>query len=286
MYVRDAQGNWNLEAKLLPSDGAADDKFGFGVSLDGDTALIGASGHDAQGADAGAAYVFLRTGTTWTEQAKLLASDGAAGDSFGTEAVSIEGDTAVIGAIYDDDSGGDSGSAYVFVRNGTVWSEQAKLLASDGAAVDFFGRYVDISGDTALIGAMRDDDLGSSSGSAYVFVRTGTVWSEQAKLLASDGAANDVFGLDLALDGDTAVVGASQHDFLGNDSGAAYVFVRNGTLWSEQAKLLASDGMAEQAFGRGVAIEGNRVLIGAPEITAASPAWSWFSVPVYSGRPG
>ncbi len=270
VYVRDAQGNWNQQAKLIPGDGAAGDLFGFGVSLDGDTALIGAGNHDASGTDAGSAYVFVRTGTTWSEQAKLLASDGAADDFFGSENVSIQGDTAVVGAIGDDDAGSASGSAYVFVRNGTAWSQEAKLLASDGAATDFFGRYVAISGETALVGAMRDDDLGNSSGSAYVFVRNGTAWSQEAKLLASDGAADDTFGLDLALDGNTAVVGASQHDSLGNDSGAAYVFVRNGTLWSEQAKLLASDGMAEQAFGRGVAIEGNRVLIGAPEITAAS----------------
>jgi len=271
VYVRDAQGNWNMEDKLVPGDGAADDLFGFGVSLDGNTALIGAGQHDALGTDAGAAYVFVRTGTTWSEQAKLLPSDGAAGDTFGSEAVSIQGDTAVVGAIGDDDSGSASGSAYVFVRSGTVWSQEAKLLASDGAATDFFGRYVDISGETVLVGAMRDDDLGSSSGSAYVFVRSGVVWNEQAKLLASDGAADDVFGLDLAIDGDTAVIGASAHDALGNDSGAAYVFVRNGTIWSEQAKLLASDGTAEQAFGRGVAIDGNSLLIGAPESTAASP---------------
>ena len=150
--------------------------------------------------------MFTRTGTTWTQQAKLLASDGAAGDRFGI--VSLSGDTALIGAHYDDDNGIDSGSAYVFTRTGTTWTQQAKLLASDGAAGDHFGASVSLDGDTALIGAHRMMTTELDSGSAYVFTRTGTTWTQQAKLLASDGAAGDWFGATVSLYGDTALIGA------------------------------------------------------------------------------
>ena len=144
-----------------------------------------------------------------TEVAKLTASDAAADDVFGNGFVSISGDTAVVGAYLNDDAGTDSGSAYVFVRNGTSWTQQAKLTASDAAAGDQFGFAVSISGDTAVVGAFGNDDAGSNSGSAYVFVRSGTSWTQQAKLTASDAAAGDGFGVPVSISGDTAVVGAA-----------------------------------------------------------------------------
>ena len=158
-----------------------------------------------------------------TEQAKLIASDGARLDKFGFS-VSISGDTAVVGAGSGDGNFVDSGSAYVFVRSGTTWSEQAKLTASDGAAADFFGNSVSISGDTALVGAPRDDDNGTNSGSVYAFLRSGGSWSEEAKLSASDGAVDDRFGESVSIRGDTALVGAFLDDDNGNDSGSAYVY--------------------------------------------------------------
>ncbi|MHC4407100.1 MAG: FG-GAP repeat protein, partial [Planctomycetota bacterium] len=201
------------EAKLLPADGAAGDIFGVIVALDGDTAIIGAVYDDDNGEDSGSAYVFTRTAGVWTQQAKLLASDGASQDWFGS--VALEGDTAIIGASGDDDNGEDSGSAYVFTRAAGVWTEQAKLLASDGAAFDGFSYLVALDGDTAVIAPWRDDDNGVNSGSAYVFTRTGGVWTEQAKLLASDGAADDYFGRSVALEGDTAIIGAAGDDYIG-----------------------------------------------------------------------
>ena len=138
------------------------------------------------------------------------------------------GDTAVVGAFLDNSPLPDAGSAYIFVRTGGVWTQQAKLTASDAAAGDRFGTSVAVSGDTAVVGAYFDDDAGSSSGSAYAFVRTGGVWMQQAKLTASDAAANDQFGYSVALSGDTAVVGAYQDDDAGSNSGSAYVFVRTG----------------------------------------------------------
>ncbi|MDC3960907.1 FG-GAP repeat protein [Polyangium jinanense] len=151
---------WTQHAKLLPSDGAAEHDFGLAVALSGDTALVGAQGDDDQGSNSGSAYVFVRSGEVWTQQAKLLPSDGAADHHFGFS-VALADDTALVGAYGDDDQGSFSGSAYVFVRSGAVWTQQAKLLPSDGATSDFFGRSVALSGDTALVGAEGNDDQGA-----------------------------------------------------------------------------------------------------------------------------
>jgi len=250
------------QQKITASDGASDDYFGYSVSISGDTAIVGAYGNDDKGSYSGSAYVFVRSGTTWTEQQKLTASDGAAYDIFG-ESVSISGDTAIVGARHDDDKGSSSGSAYVFVRSGTTWTEQQKLTASDGASSDWFGWSVSISGDTAIVGAYLDDDKGSASGSAYVFVRSGTTWTEQQKLTASDGASSDYFGRSVSISGDTAIVGAYQDDDKGSASGSAYVFLRSGTTWTEQQKLTASDGGSVDHFGYSVSISGDTAIVGA-----------------------
>ncbi len=270
-YVFTRSGTtWSLQAKLTAADGAAVDLFGYSVALSGDTAVFGArfDDDDVNGVDSGSAYVFTRSGTTWSLQAKLTAADGAAGDQFGYS-VAIAGDTVVITANADDDdvNGVDSGSAYVFTRSGTTWSQQAKLTGADGAAGDLFGVRVAISGDTALIGARFDDDdiNGVDSGSAYVFTRSGTAWSQQAKLTAADGAAGDWFGYSVALSGDTALIGAHfvDDDVNGIDSGAAFVFTRSGTAWSQYAKLTPADGAAGDQFGGRVAMSGNTAVIGA-----------------------
>ena len=251
---------WTQQAKILPADAEAEDRFGGSVSLDGDTAVISAWFDNDNGNGSGSAYVFTRTGTTWTQQAKLLASDGQEGDDFGD--VSLCGDTALIGAALDDDNGVDSGSAYVFVRTGTTWTQQAKLLPSDGAPGDQFSRWaVSLDGDTALIGALGDDDNGGDSGSAYVFTRTGTTWTEQAKLLASDGAANDYFGNSISISGDTALIGAQGDDDKGSNAGSAYVYTRTGTTWSQETKLLALDGVVGDQFGYPVFLSGDTAFI-------------------------
>jgi hypothetical protein len=160
--------SWEEEDKLLASDGAAGDQFGHAVSISGNVALVGASWDDDRGADSGAAYVFRWNGSSWEEEDKLLASDGAAGDQFG-HAVSISGNVALVGAYLDDDSGTDAGAAYVFRWNGSSWLEEQKLLASDGDANDRFGSSVSISGDVALVGAFWDDDNSTDAGAAYLF---------------------------------------------------------------------------------------------------------------------
>src|SRR6185503_19688910 len=189
-------------------------------------------------------------------------SDAAAGDLFG-DSVAVSGDTAVVGAIGDDDGGTSSGSAYVFVRSAGVWSQQQKLTASDALAGDEFGYSVAVSGDTAVVGARSDSDAGTFSGSAYVFVRSAGVWSQQQKLTASDAAAGDFFGFSVAVSGDTAVVGAIFDDDAGSGSGSAYVFVRSAGVWSQQQKLTASDAAASDSFGASVAVSGDTAVVGA-----------------------
>ncbi|MBK8430763.1 MAG: FG-GAP repeat protein [Chloroflexi bacterium] len=254
--------SWSQQAKLTASDRMPTDWFGYAVAISGDTAVIGAIGDDDDGTESGAAYVFGRSGGSWTELAKLTASDPAPNDRFG-HAVAVNGHTAIIGVPKDADNGAESGSAYIFVGDGANWTEQAKLTANDAAEGDLFGLAVSISGETAVVGAYGDDDDGVDSGSAYVFVRSGTNWSQQAKLTASDAIVQQTFGTSVAVSGDTAVIGAPLDDAGGIFSGAAYVFVRSGTSWSEQAKLTASGASPSAWFGRAVAISGDKIIVGA-----------------------
>ncbi len=252
---------WTQQAKLVASDAATGDHFGFSVALTGDTALVGAPNDDhVGGVNAGSAYVFVRTGSTWSQQAKLLASDGALSDELG-RAVALSGDSALVGSPTDTHTGVSfAGSAYVFVRSGVTWTQQAKLVANDPATSDNLGFSVGLDGDTAVLGAVFDEHSGGTDeGSAYVFVRSGTTWTQQAKLVASDAGSFDRLGMSVALGADTAVVG-SIYDA---GTGSAYVFVRSGTTWTQQAKLLASDGANNDRFGISAAVRGDTALIGA-----------------------
>lgn len=254
--------DWTLRAELTASDGAGSDYLGRSVSLDGDTAVVGAAGADIDGAESeGAAYVFVRSGDTWTQQAKLTAPDGAAGDEFGF-AAAISGDTIVVGARFAAIDGIDGhGAAYVFVRSGDTWTEQAKLAADDGAAFDEAGFSVAIDGDTVLVGAPFAN---ASQGKAYAFTRAGTGWAYQATFAADDGAASDRFGLSLAVDGDIAIFGSPSAQIGANGyQGAAYVFARSADAWSLKTKLTASDGAAFDEFGVSVALDAGTAVVGA-----------------------
>jgi len=250
------------ETKLLPSDGATYDYFGVSVSVSGNVALVGAKDDDDKGANSGSAYVFRWNGSSWVQEQKLLPSDGAASDYFGTS-VSISGDVALVGADWDDDKGGNSGSAYVFRWNGSSWVEEDKLLASDGVSGDWFGGSVSIDGNVALVGAQGNDDNDYNSGSAYVFRWNGSDWVEEQKLLSSDGAVFDFFGESVSISGNVALVGAVEDDDNGDESGSAYVFRWNGSSWVQEQKLLPSDGAAYDWFGESVSISGNAALVGA-----------------------
>jgi FG-GAP repeat protein/putative Ig domain-containing protein len=252
---------WAQQQKLTASDGASSDLAGTSVAFFGDTALIGAPGYGT-GTGTGRAYVFAPADGRWAEQQELTPSDGAAGDEFGF-AVAISGDTALVGAVGDDDLGPSSGSVQVFARSGGSWEFVQKLVAADGAAGDRFGTAVAVSGDVALVGAEDDDDRGTWSGSCYVFVRSGGAWTQQAKLTASDGTAYDEFGHSVAISGNTAVVGAYWDSDSGVGSGSAYVFVQSGGTWSQQQKLTARDGYASDTFGLSVALSEDTALVGA-----------------------
>ena len=260
-YVFTLEGGvWTEQAKLTASDGAAYDIFGITVSISGDTALVGAYGDDDLGANSGSVYVFVRDAFgVWTEQAKLNASDGVAGDRLGYS-LSISGDTALIGANYH----GDSGAAYVFVRDPWgAWTEQAKLGITGWASSAHFGISTSVSGDTALIGAFGDYIGTVRPGAAYVYTRAGGVWTEQAKLTATDWAVNDNFGVAVSLDGDTALIGAHHDKDDGPFTGSAYIFTRTGSVWNQQIKFTASDGATYDYFGASVSLSGDNALIGA-----------------------
>jgi hypothetical protein len=247
-------GAWGQQAKLVPDDAARWDRFGESVSIDGDTAIIGAYRNGDFGPYSGSAYIFARDGGDWIQQAKLLPDDGEAGDSFGLS-VSIDRDTAIVGARGDDDFGSYSGSAYIFIRDGGDWIQQAKLLPNDSEAGDSFGRSVSIDGDTAIIGASESDDIGSYSGSAYIFIRDGGAWIQQAKLLPDDGEAWDLFGLSVSIDGDTVIIGATGDDNDGSGPGSAYVFERTGVEWIQRAKLRPEFFASGDGFGYSVALD-------------------------------
>ncbi len=308
VFVRNGM-TWSQQAYLKASNTNASDLFGDSVAILGDTIVVGASGEasnatgvngnqtDNSATGAGAAYVFVRTGTMWSQQAYLKASNTDARDAFGLS-VSVSGDTVVVGALNEDsnttgvngnqadNSATDAGAAYVFVRNGIAWVQQAYLKASNTGADDRFGVSVAISGDTTVVGAFTEDsnaigvngdginNSALNAGAAYVFVRNGTTWSQQAYLKASNTEGGDQFGFSVAISSNTVVVSANNEDsnaigVNGNqannsafDSGAVYVFVRVGTVWSQQAYLKASNTNSGDQFSR-VAISGDTIVVGA-----------------------
>ena len=249
-------GVWAQQAKLTAKDGAGGDFFGRSVSIDGDWAIVSSHHDDIW---SGSAYIYQRDGKTWKEHGKLDPDDGEANDSFAFS-VDISGDTAIAGVPQDNDKGADSGSVFVYVRVKDKWVEQQKFTPRDAEGGDIFGSAVAIDGDHAIIGALWDDDKGSRSGSVYVYKRVRQVWTQEAKLVASDGARNAEFGFSVDLSGRYAIVGAYGHN---SGTGAAYVFVRDGDKWKEEAKLTASDGQPKDDFGISVSINGATGNIGA-----------------------
>ena len=321
VFVRSGS-SWTQEAYLKAPNAGGGDVFGSAVGISGDTIVVGASGEDSNQTtitngttasadnsanEAGAAYVFVRSGTTWTQQAYLKAPNAGGGDEFGS-AVAISGDTIVVGAYIEDsnqttitngttasadNSAPQAGAAYIFVRSGTTWTQEAYLKAPNAESGDVFGRAVAISGDTIVVGALGEDsnqttitngtiasadNSANEAGAAYVFVRSGTTWTQQAYLKAPNVGGGDEFGSAVAISGDTIVVGASGEDSnqttitngtiasaddSANEAGAAYVFVRSGTTWTQQAYLKAPNAENGDFFGRTVAVSGDTIVIGA-----------------------
>lgn len=313
VFVRSG-AQWSQQAYVKASNTNTGDFFGYSVALSGTTLAVGALGEDSRGpglpldnsaANAGAVYVFTRTGATWTQQAYLKASNAGAGDSFGT-AVALSGDTLVVGAPFEDsaatgvngnsadESAADSGAAYVFVRTGTSWSQQAYVKASNTGAGDAFGSAAAVSGDTLAVGAPREasvatgvggnaaDNSAAAAGAVYVFARSGAGWTEQAYVKPSNTGAGDTFGSSVALSGDTLAVGAraeasssagidgDQTDNGASGAGAAYVFVHAGAAWSQRAYVKASNPGAGDQLGFAVALSEDTLAIGAVDEDSAA----------------
>ena len=266
IFVR-AGGTWIQQAKLTPSASAVNDRFGSAVAISGTTAIVGAYAGGATGA--GAVYVFA-LGTAWTQQQVLTASDAAAGDGFGFSLAMSNG-SVIIGAP---GKNAGAGAAYVFVGPNGVWAQQQELTAADGVAADEFGHSVALSGDTALVGAWHKTVAAqATAGAAYVFVRSGAIWAQQQELSLASPVAADAFGASVAVSTDTALVGAPGRDLVAAvNAGAAYVFVRSGAAWSQQAALTAGDAAANDLFGSSVALDTNSAIVGAPFHAVGSAA--------------
>lgn len=242
-YVYRFDGSsWNLEHKLLAPDGTLDDRYGVSMSISGDVVLVGADRGGENDNRSGSAYVYRFDGSSWDLEQKLTASDGARNDRFG-RSVSVSGDLALVGAYRDDANGTDSGSAYVYRFDGSSWSEEQKLLASDAGGRDHYGYSVSVSGDVAVVGAFGDDDTGTGRGSAYVHRFDGSAWNQEQKFVPSDAAGGDSYGFSVSVSGDVALVGANLSDENGITAGSAYSYRFDGSSWSQEQKLLASDGM-------------------------------------------
>ncbi|MGH8126999.1 MAG: Ig-like domain-containing protein [Gammaproteobacteria bacterium] len=250
-----SDGTWSQTQELTASDGAVDDNFGYSVALDGTAALVGAP---QVFYSEGAAYVFTKTGGTWSETQELY---NPVSISFGTS-VALDGDTAVIGSPGDNVGfADDAGAVYVFTKTGGTWSQTQRLTASDSVRLDNFGGAVALDGSTLLAGATSHNN---DKGAAYVFSESGGTWSQAQELAASDGAPGDEFGSAIALDGTTALVGATQFHFNQQGGpGAAYVFSESGGTWSQAQKLVASDGAENDDFGGSVALDSTTALVGA-----------------------
>ena len=270
VYQRDwgTTGNWGLVRLLVASDRAASDQFGYSVSIDGDTIVIGA---DNDNSNRGAAYVFERNlggDNNWGEVKKLVASDGAATDFFGYDA-KVRGDRIVVSSLWDDSR---RGAAYVFERNqggAGNWGEVRKLTASDRDDVDEFGTSVDLYGNTIVVGAHYDDQRADNAGAVYVFERDlggSGHWGQAKKITAIDGGSGDQFGENVSLYGDTLAVSAPYDDDRATNAGAVYLFERNqggSGQWGLLRKVHAPDGAASDLLGVGLDLDGDRLVVGA-----------------------
>ncbi len=256
--------------KLVAGDRAEYDQFGSSVAISGDYAIVGAINADDTidwNGRPGAAYIHMRSGDSWIQQQKIIPSEAIFDSEFGVS-VAIDGDYAIVGAR---DEGVDTGNwvysagaAYIFVRNGNTWIQQQRIVANDPGYFAFFGSSVAISGDYAIVGAPYDDHFGLSNiGSAYIFVRNGNTWTQQQKLLNGQGDASDMFGTSVAMSGDYALVGCPGYSINGN-RGAAFIFKRNGTTWPQQQRIQVSPATYYNRFGQSVAINGDQLIVGAP----------------------
>jgi hypothetical protein len=266
-------GDLNITGtKIQASDKQASDYFGTSVSMSSDGAkfIVGAYAEDTAGSGAGAAYIFAYNGSSWVQEAKIVASDGQGSDDFGYDvAMSGDGTKVIIGAKDEDTGGSNAGAAYIFVFSSGSWSQQQKIQSSDIQAGDYFGSSVAMSSDgtKVMVGAPENDWPGSNAGSAYIFAFSSGSWSQEAIILSSDLQAGDKFGGSVALnsDGTKVIVGAPYEDTVSSYAGSAYIFGLSNGSWSQEAKVQASDADGYDFFGDKVSMsgDGSRVIVGA-----------------------
>ena len=284
--IQNSMGQWDTVQKLKANDAAnytylggvgtqTDQLRGVSISGDGSIIVAGSSYNDPNGTDSGAAYVFEKSGSTWTQFQKIVASDGAASDHFGASvSVSRDGSTIAVGSPYDDTTT-DQGAAYIFEKVGGTWTQVQKIVQSDTLANSSFGGTgVELTDDgtTILVGASFHDTGGTDTGRAYIFDKAANgTWSQTQILRASNGGASDHFASGIGISGDGTVIccGAYGEDTGGiADAGAAYIFVKSAAgAWSqtETQFIQASDGTTSDFFGLGVSVSqnGDRILVGA-----------------------
>ncbi|WP_249332002.1 FG-GAP repeat protein [Pseudoalteromonas rubra] len=256
-------GHSVAQDRLLANDGKAQDYFGYGAAIDGNTVLVGAHQADVNGIkDGGVGYVYVLGDKGWQQQGKLVAEPLFADGTLGGKVV-LNNNIAMLGGMRRDDKGEDAGAVVAFERNADTWTQTQIFTAPDAKPGDAFGQSLALTDTTLVIGAPRNDTKANDAGAAYIFQRTGNGWRYHSKIMASDGTAGDLFGIDVAVDGNTIVVGADLHDKTAENAGAVYVYVLKDNQWQQQAKLMASDGGDTDIFGVRVAISGDTALISA-----------------------
>ncbi|MCV2886321.1 FG-GAP repeat protein [Aestuariibacter sp. AA17] len=258
-----ATNSFATQDMILAKDGKAGDSFGYSAAIDGNTVLIGAHQADINGIrNAGAAYVYVLDKNGWQQQAKLIADPVFTEDTVGGK-VALHNNIAMLGVMRRDDKGQDSGAVVAFEREKGLWKQQHIFTAPDAKPGDAFGQSIALTDNFLVIGAPRNDASGNDSGAAYIYKRENGAWHYQTKITASDGAQGDLFGISVAIDDNTILVGADLHDDKAEKAGAVYVYVHDKNTWKQEAKLMASDGGNTDIFGVRVAVSGDTALISA-----------------------
>lgn len=267
IYNKTSQG-WVESFKIVAGDGASGDQFGYDVDLFEDYLVVGCPfDNDGVFTDKGSVYVFKRSGNSWAQQTKLLPSDVAQSDQFGIS-VSIDSIRIVAGVTHGDGVVANSGAAYIFKLENDVWTQEAKIFASNGAEPNQFGTSVTISGNKVVCGDLA---LNSNMGGAYFFLRTGSSWQEIQIITPADGAASDNFGNDLDLYKNYLIVGSRFHDLPTGNAGAAYVYSFNGSDFVQETKITGTE--LGEFLGSSVAIHEGYFLIGSinSDVTSSCP---------------
>ncbi len=290
VYVYERDGNnWTEMARLTATDGAFFDRFGWSVALDGDYLAVGAYGCDNRGPNSGGVYIFKRSGSSWTQQVKLLPWGDLPNNNRGAEfgiSVALSGNLLLVGAWRDWEEivnspgptpagpkGFQRGAAYLFNRDGNNWNQMARLSANDADRNDLFGRSVAIDGAFAIVGAPGDQAKGPYSGAAYVFTFSNGTWTQSSKLTANDGQRNRRFGFAVGIDMDGyAAVSSPQDATQGQGSGAVYLYQRSGGSWTQSNKLLPPNGGEQANFGTDLALKDGRLLVGAAGFSGLQPS--------------